>query len=171
MKYITLVNLLRTDELFPDDLTPYDPAQPDADQVLFPEYLTSEDRSDALAEHVVRWLTDETERGRVVAELEILRSEVAHGGAADSAAKLITAELRRRKGAAPATAFPSPRDSFSRQALTPGEGDSLVPDTPHLGSRPMESRKVRSPAFFAEHLGCDMLAWAGTQSERHPTAT
>jgi lipid-A-disaccharide synthase len=44
VKYITLVNLLTTDELFPRDTTPFDPNQPDADRVLFPEYLTYEDK-------------------------------------------------------------------------------------------------------------------------------
>ncbi|MHB8903427.1 MAG: lipid-A-disaccharide synthase, partial [Thermoguttaceae bacterium] len=40
VKYITLVNLLTTEDLFPKDVTPFDPSQPDADRVLFPEYLT-----------------------------------------------------------------------------------------------------------------------------------
>ena len=97
VKYITLVNLLRTDELFPKDITPYDPNQPDADRVLFPEYLTCEDRSEQIAAHVVRWLTDERARRRTTGELARLKSDVAHGGAADAAAKYITGELLRRQ--------------------------------------------------------------------------
>jgi lipid-A-disaccharide synthase len=58
VKYITLVNLLRAKELYPRDLTPYDPAAPDADEALFPEYLTCRDRSAEIARHVVSWLTD-----------------------------------------------------------------------------------------------------------------
>jgi lipid-A-disaccharide synthase len=40
VKYITLVNLLTTDELYPKDLAPFDPSQEDAEKILFPEYLT-----------------------------------------------------------------------------------------------------------------------------------
>ena len=58
VKYITLVNLLSTGELYPADLSPYDPNQPDAEKVLFPEYLTCEDKSSAVAGHVIQWLTD-----------------------------------------------------------------------------------------------------------------
>ncbi len=57
VKYITLVNLLSTDELYPPDLSPYDPSQPDADKVLFPEYLTCQDKSEQIAAHVIDWLT------------------------------------------------------------------------------------------------------------------
>jgi lipid-A-disaccharide synthase len=101
VKYITLVNLLSRDELYEDDLTPFDPSQPDADSVPFPEYMTSEDRSEQIAEHVCRWLTDPNEYGRRVALLESLRSRVAHGGASQRAAEYILAELHeadRRRG-------------------------------------------------------------------------
>ena len=53
VKYITLVNLLAGGELFPADTTPYDPDGPDADEALFPEYLTCEDKSPQFAGHVV----------------------------------------------------------------------------------------------------------------------
>jgi lipid-A-disaccharide synthase len=39
VKYITLVNLLSADGLEDEDITPFDPSQPDAYRVLFPEYL------------------------------------------------------------------------------------------------------------------------------------
>ena len=58
VKYITLVNLLSTGELYPADLSPYDPSQPGAEKVLFPEYLTCEDKSAAVAGHVIQWLQD-----------------------------------------------------------------------------------------------------------------
>ena len=54
MKYITLVNLLSTDGLDDEDITPFDPSQPDADRVLFPEYLTCEDKSAQIAGHIDR---------------------------------------------------------------------------------------------------------------------
>lgn len=89
VKYITLVNLLSTDELFPVDCTPYDPAQADADEILFPEYLAWEDKSPQLAKHLVEWLTDETAYRRRVEKLTTLRAKVAHGGASKRAAEYI----------------------------------------------------------------------------------
>ena len=44
-RYITLVNLLTAKAVFPRDLTPYDPASPADANVLFPEYLTCENKS------------------------------------------------------------------------------------------------------------------------------
>lgn len=105
VKYITLVNLLATDELFADDLTPYDPAQADADRVLFPEYLTWEDRSDALAAHVIEWLSDTGARQRRVRQLAELRDRVAEPGAADRAAGYILDQLARRPRVVPRPHF------------------------------------------------------------------
>jgi lipid-A-disaccharide synthase len=105
VKYITLVNLLAADELFAKDLTPFDPAQEDADRVLFPEYLTSKDKSDQLAAHVTEWLTDRDARDRRVAQLAELKSRVAQPGAADRAAEYILNELAGRR-------CPVPRPHF-----------------------------------------------------------
>ena len=89
VRYITLVNLLASDELYPDDTTPYDPDAPNADEALFPEYLTCQDRSAQLARHVIEWLTDRPARQRLVDRLTQLKAEVGHGGAAESAARYI----------------------------------------------------------------------------------
>jgi lipid-A-disaccharide synthase len=89
VKYITLVNLLAADELYPKDLTPYDPSQPDADRVLFPEYLTCEDKSSQLAAHVVGWLTDRGKCQSLAEELGRLRDRVGHGGASARGAEYI----------------------------------------------------------------------------------
>ena len=43
-------------------MTPFDPSQPDADRILFPEYLTWEDKSSQIAGHIVEWLTDPAKR-------------------------------------------------------------------------------------------------------------
>jgi lipid-A-disaccharide synthase len=97
VKYITLVNLLTADELFPKDTTPFDPRQPGAEKVLFPEYLTCEDKSAQVAAHVVQWLNDPSQRNRRVKELEALRSRVAAGGASSVAAEYILDEVTRRQ--------------------------------------------------------------------------
>jgi lipid-A-disaccharide synthase len=97
VKYITLVNLLSTGELYPADLSPYDPSQPGAEKVLFPEYLTCEDKSAAVAGHVIQWLKDPAILARQIAALEQLKAEVAHGGASARAAEYILRELSRSK--------------------------------------------------------------------------
>ncbi|NQT37657.1 MAG: lipid-A-disaccharide synthase [Planctomycetes bacterium] len=96
VKYITLVNLLTCDDLFPDDVTPFDPRQEDAERVLFPEYLTCEDKSPQVAAHVIEWLTDAEKHARRVAELAKLKAEIAHGGASATAADYILDMLAPR---------------------------------------------------------------------------
>jgi lipid-A-disaccharide synthase len=89
VKYITLVNLLAADELYPADLRPYDPQLPGNEQVLLPEYGTSVDKSAALAQHCIEWLTDEKRRQTLINRLETLREQVAAGGASQRAAQYI----------------------------------------------------------------------------------
>lgn len=89
VKYITLVNLLTTDDLYPKDTTPFDPSQPDAEKILFPEYLTCEDKSAQIAAHAIEWLRDPAKRAAKVAQLAELKARVAHGGASGRAAEYI----------------------------------------------------------------------------------
>jgi len=119
VKYITLVNLLSTDELYPSDMSPYDPAQPDADKVLFPEYLTCEDKSRQIADHLIEWLTDPAKRAARVAQLEALKAKVAHGGASSRAAEYIIAALARRPQ-------PIPRPHFLPAIEKVGSGQLTV---------------------------------------------
>lgn len=105
VRYITLVNLLSADEIFPKNITPYDPAQPDADRVPFPEYLTCEDKSVQIAQHVVEWLTDEARRTQRIAQLAQLRDKVGHGGASKVASKYILRELHARQPHVPRPHF------------------------------------------------------------------
>jgi lipid-A-disaccharide synthase len=93
VKYITLVNLLAVDEPLVEDRSSLDPARPDTDRVLFPEYLTYEDKSSEIAAHVVQWLTDPGTRQARVAELARLKAEVAHGGASGRAAEYLVDAL------------------------------------------------------------------------------
>jgi lipid-A-disaccharide synthase len=109
VKYITLVNLLATDELFPKDLTPYDPGQSDAHRVLFPEYLTCEDKSAQIAAHVTKWLNDSSAREELVARLAKLKAVVAHGGASARASEYILRALGEPSA-------PLPRPHFGQQA-------------------------------------------------------
>ena len=108
VRYITLVNLLTTDDRFPKSITPFDPHSAEAERVLFPEYLTSMDKTSMLAEHITQWLTDREARSRLVARLEKLRDEVGHGGAARSAASYILAKINRGPSEAPRPHFVDP---------------------------------------------------------------
>jgi len=119
VKYITLVNLLSAEDPFAEDLTPYDPAQADADRVLYPEYLTCEDKSSQVAAHVIEWLTDVKRREARIEALAELKAEVAHGGASRQAADDILRTLAARPAATPRPHFTAP----TRRAASEEERD------------------------------------------------
>ena len=89
VKYITLVNLLAADGLDDEDITPFDPAQPDADRVLFPEYLTLRGQIGPDRRTHRRVADRSGEAGRAVEMLVALREHVAYGGASKHAAEYI----------------------------------------------------------------------------------
>ena len=120
VKYITLVNLLSTGELYPRDLSPYDPSQPDADKVLFPEYLTCEDKSEQLAAHVIEWLLDPAKRSARIAQLNALKDKVAHGGASSRAAQYILDVLAKRHPPVPKPHFLSINEKVATERQTAG---------------------------------------------------
>lgn len=93
VKYITLVNLLAAEDPFTEDLTPFDSTQKGAEKVLFPEYLTSDDRSLQIATHLIEWLTHPETRQSQVAALAKLKATIAHGGASSQAAEYILRTL------------------------------------------------------------------------------
>lgn len=93
VKYITLVNLLACEDLYPKNLDLFDPHAPDAEQVLMPEYLTYEDRSRDVADHVIQWLTDPGVYARSVARLAEMRARVATPGASERAARYVVRQL------------------------------------------------------------------------------
>lgn len=82
--YISLVNLL-------------------AKQEIFPEYLTSRDRSPEASQHILSWLNDDFKRQLVVKRLEELRSQFAKTGACSRAAEYILnavgEKIQKRKAA------------------------------------------------------------------------
>ncbi len=94
VRYITLVNLLTAKDPFSERSAGiYDPHDPRDAHVLMPEYLTFEDRSTELADHVITWLTDEEAFADVERRLVELKSKVAHGGASRRAAEYIARVL------------------------------------------------------------------------------
>ncbi len=80
--YISLVNLLAKEE-------------------IFPEFLTYEDRTPDIARQILRWLNDAPSRAATVAKLQALRDIVAVPGACERAADfLVDAIATRQKPAA-----------------------------------------------------------------------
>ena len=91
VRYITLVNLLTTDDPFSDHSAGiYDPTDPRDQHVLMPEYLTMGDRTPDLAAHVVQWLTEPQAYASCQQALTTLKDRVAQGGASERAADYIT---------------------------------------------------------------------------------
>ena len=107
-RYITLVNMLASDDVFPQDLSLYDPASPRDACVLFPEYLTCEDKSAALAGHIVTWLTDRAAQEQLTARLAELKREIGHDGASRRAADYIADVLAARQSTVPRPHFLPP---------------------------------------------------------------
>jgi lipid-A-disaccharide synthase len=77
-RYISLVNLLAGEE-------------------VFPEYLTWRDVSGELVRWALAWLDDSEARERATRSLEALRRRVAQPGASDRAADRIVAWLRQHR--------------------------------------------------------------------------
>ena len=99
VRYITLVNLLTAEDPFAERTAGiYHPEDPRDAHVLMPEYLTCEDRSADLAEHVVTWLTDEAKYAAVQQGLAELKERVGQGGASQRGAEYITGLVGRRTG-------------------------------------------------------------------------
>jgi lipid-A-disaccharide synthase len=94
VKYMTLVNILASADPFPKDPAPWDPSKPGAEEVLFPEYPTYQDRSQELAAHVIEWLTNPERRDELVARLAELKARVCHPGAAERAAQYVLRTLQ-----------------------------------------------------------------------------
>ncbi|MDB5311207.1 MAG: lpxB [Gemmataceae bacterium] len=80
VKYITLVNLLANEE-------------------VYPEFGTYRDRSDDIASHILTWLNDPAARAGRVDRLRQLREEVARPGACARAADFLLETVRLRAGA------------------------------------------------------------------------
>lgn len=111
VKYITLVNML-ADEPFAVRPRHLDSDQSDWD-VPFPEFVTCRDKSPQIAQHLIRWLTDEEAHERCRSQLQTLRDEVAHGGASERAAQYILQQLPAQ------SPQPQPHFQKSRKATHP----------------------------------------------------
>ena len=145
VKYITLVNLLAAKDIFLSANEPpgatgsasagrgrvsglrrstlAEPVPPDGERkrLLFPEYLTREDKSLEIAAHVIRWLRDDEARDELIAELAELKARVAHGGASKTAAEYILDKLAQRP-----TILPHPHYRPGMTVVSSGGADRLA---------------------------------------------
>ena len=113
-KYISLVNLLADDE-------------------VFPEYLTWRDVSDELVRWAMAWLDDSEARSRTTAALATLRDQVARPGASDRAAQCICEWIAQHRQVASAPRAYAP--------LTPHSGPhELVSNREHSGESQRQTR-------------------------------
>jgi lipid-A-disaccharide synthase len=104
-RFITLVNLLAIPEpivpvvprLWPP--THVEPADPEA---VFPEYLCVQDPAEAVAGHVVAWLTDPVARAVATGRIDSLARAVVRGGSAARAAEAVLAIAAAGRGDAAA---------------------------------------------------------------------
>jgi lipid-A-disaccharide synthase len=88
VRFITLANLLATEDRYCDRGELYDP-RIDRDKVPYPEYLTSQDKSEPMATHIVEWLTQSQEREEVVRRLRLVKDRCVSLGASDHAARYL----------------------------------------------------------------------------------
>jgi lipid-A-disaccharide synthase len=117
VRYITLVNLLTTEDLFPRRVAVYDPSDPVDAGVLMPEYLTCEDKSGQVAGHLIEWLADPAKRAARVTQLAELKERVGYGGASRRAAEYLILELEKHRRPALRTHY-----AFATQLETAARG-------------------------------------------------
>ena len=93
-KFITLVNLIATTDIRKKTWGPFDPERY-PNEAIMPEYMSTGDVSQEVANHVVAWLKDEDLRNEKVAQLDALANQYAIPGATSRAADYIMSKLRK----------------------------------------------------------------------------
>ena len=99
-------------------ISSYNPGNPVDAHVLMPEYLTCEDKSEQVANHIIEWIYQPAKRSARVAELAALKEQVGHGGASRQAADYVfdALEARRRPPLRTHFRFDTPRERVVREA-------------------------------------------------------
>ena len=99
VKFITLVNLLASEEPFLQAGQKYDPARARDESVLLPEYLTHQDRSAEMAARISDWCRDPQKYAQRVHALAQLKDKYAKVGASSFAAEYMLEKLARPSAA------------------------------------------------------------------------
>ena len=92
-KFITLVNLIASNDIKKRTWAPFDPDAEGADEAVMPEYLTMSDPSESVAKRAIVWLNDESARKKKIAEMDQLARKYAKPGATERAADFILSKL------------------------------------------------------------------------------
>ncbi len=93
-KFITLVNLIAATDIRKTTWAPFDPER-NPDDAIMPEYMSTGDVSQKVANHVVGWLTNEDRREQKVGQLDAVAQQYAIPGATARAADYIISKLRK----------------------------------------------------------------------------
>ncbi len=104
IKYITLVNLLWSKSIKRKGMAVYDPDSPNAEQLPFPEYLTTVDKSEEMAGQIVQLLNDPTAFEERTSMLRSLKQRYGAAGASQRAATLIIDRFLQAEGRDASTA-------------------------------------------------------------------
>lgn len=107
-KFITLVNLIATDDIRKTTWGPFDPDANGAENAVMPEYLTTGNPSQQVAKRAIEWLSNEDARQTNVQRLNELALKHARPGATKRAAAYLIEQLGM-------TAIASPADPLVNQ--------------------------------------------------------
>jgi lipid-A-disaccharide synthase len=88
VRFITLANLLATEDRYCSRGEVYDP-HVDDQKVPYPEYLTCIDRTPDMAQKVVAWLTNRQDRDKIVEQIQAVKKSCLTFGASERAARYI----------------------------------------------------------------------------------
>jgi len=121
--YITLVNLLSTGRVDRDREAERAGLPQDEPDVLFPEFLSCDDRSAEMAERLAGWLTDEASREALVERLRRLRDRVGAAGASERGAEYVLSHVGRREPVVPRPHY-----------LRSGRGDTISAGAPDFST-------------------------------------
>ena len=128
VKFITLVNLLAAEDPFLRGGAKYDPRAASDGGVIFPEYLTYEDRSPEMAGQIVRWLTDDACYQGACARAGQAETPARHRRCFASRCDVHPAASDRRRAAAGGSALRTGNDERRRQAGHKNEEVGLTED-------------------------------------------
>lgn len=93
VRYITLVNLLAVEQPYGLYNSDYDPDGPQAQEPVFPEYLSCTDKSYYMARDIIHWLCHPEHYASTKLRLHKLKQQVAQPGAAQRAAEVILGDV------------------------------------------------------------------------------
>ena len=90
-QFITLTNLMASDDIRKKT---WGPANPARDDMVMPEFMSVTSPADRVAEQISRWLSDDSLRAKNISRLDKLANQYASSGATLRAAEYLLETLR-----------------------------------------------------------------------------